>query len=206
MIAAIVLAAGRSQRFGAPKLMEEVLGRPLLQWAIDSALASNVDQVVVVLGHRSAELRARLRRGRFRVIHNPKFEEGLSTSLKAGLEVLPPDCEAACVFLGDTPFVPWSATNEVIHQFRSTGMPVWRPCYRNVPGHPVLVGRDVWPLIVDLKGDVGLRTLLLNYPDSLISMNMDPPRDVDTIDDLEHLRREVGQSPALPTSRINSRD
>ena len=84
-IAAVILAAGRSTRMGGPnKLLAEIGGRPLVRIAAEQALASRARPVIVVTGHQHDKLAAALKGLDVRLIHNPGFADGLSTSLKTG--------------------------------------------------------------------------------------------------------------------------
>ena len=89
-IAAIILAAGRSTRMGGPnKLLAEIGGRPLVRIAVEEALASSAQPVIVVTGHQREKVEAALEGLKVQRVHNPDFAEGLSTSLKAGLAAVP---------------------------------------------------------------------------------------------------------------------
>ena len=103
-IAAIVLAAGRSSRM-APrnKLLEPVGGQAIVARVAAAAIASGADPVVVVTGFEAERVAEALTGMNVVVVHNPAFAEGLSTSLRAGLEALPPNCDGALVLLGDMP-------------------------------------------------------------------------------------------------------
>ena len=97
-VAAIVLAAGRSTRMGGPnKLLETISGKPLVRIAAEQALSSRASPVVVVSGHERARVEAALASLDVRLVHNPDYAQGLSTSVKAGLAALPPESEAAIV-------------------------------------------------------------------------------------------------------------
>src|SRR5437763_1061767 len=103
-VAAILLAAGRSTRMGGPnKLTAELGGRALVRIAAEQALASRASPVVVVTGPDRARGEAALAGLPVRLVHNPDYAQGLSTSLKAGLAALPPQADGAIVCLGDMP-------------------------------------------------------------------------------------------------------
>ena len=103
-IAAIVLAAGRSSRL-APrnKLLETVEGQAIVAHVAAAAIVSGADPVVVVTGFEAARVAEALSDLNVRVVHNPAFTEGLSGSLRTGLEALPADCDGALILLGDMP-------------------------------------------------------------------------------------------------------
>src|SRR3712207_4165472 len=101
MITGIVLAAGRSRRFGSQKLLASVGGVPLARRSVESLLTSSLDEVVVVVGSDAAAVGASLAGLPVRVVVNEAYADGMSTSLRAGLDGLSPTCEAVLVALAD---------------------------------------------------------------------------------------------------------
>ena len=104
-IAAIVLAAGHSSRL-APrnKLLEIVEGQAIVAHVAAAAVESGADPVVVATGFEAARVAEAVSHLNVRVVHNPAFADGLSGSLRTGLEALPSDCEGALILLGDMVF------------------------------------------------------------------------------------------------------
>ena len=103
MISAIILAAGQAKRFGSCKQLVPIDGKPLLQHVLDNLAQSKIDDVAVVLGAHADEIREQIRFGRARVVMNPDFADGMSTSIHAGLRAIQSD--AAMIVLADQPFV-----------------------------------------------------------------------------------------------------
>ncbi len=190
-LSGIILAAGTSTRMGRPKQLLSLEGRPLLQHVVDAAVASCLDEIIVVLGHRAEEIRAAINcPDPVRMIVNAEYAEGQSTSLRAGLRAASPRAKAAAVLLGDQPRVTAQLINTVAAAFRDACADVVRPVYcdpdgRHVPGHPVFLARRVWPDMDELRGDEGARALLAVHPEWLreVLVEGDPPRDIDTWDD-----------------------
>jgi CTP:molybdopterin cytidylyltransferase MocA len=165
MIAAVVLAAGASTRFGSPK--QRVLLAPVL----DRVRASSVDDTVVVLGAHDVETDARS-------VHCPDWERGPGASLRCGLEALGPEVEAAIVVLGDGPTLDPRAIDRVIAAWRETGAERLAAAYGGVRLHPLLLSRPVWREVPD----EGLRAL----PAELVPCDdLSPPGDVDSADQLQ---------------------
>src|SRR5690606_12213712 len=106
MVAALLLAAGRSTRMGGPnKLLEDLHGKPIVRHAAEALAASGASPVVAVTGHEGERVASALAALDIELVHNPDYADGLSTSLKAGLAALPPDSDAVVVALGDMPDV-----------------------------------------------------------------------------------------------------
>jgi molybdenum cofactor cytidylyltransferase len=186
----ILLAAGASQRMGRPKQLLPLCGRPLLQHSLDHAAASGLDELILVLGHRAAEICDALDLpdpARCRVVVNADYAEGQAGSLRLGLRSADPTASAAAILLGDQPQLSAALIDRVALAFRRAGAPAARPVYagasgERVPGHPVLLARSIWPELQRLGGDRGARDLLAAHPDWLheVPLGGEPPVDVDT--------------------------
>ena len=161
MISGVILAAGSSKRLGSPKQLLSWRGRPLLQHVIDAAAASELSEVVVVLGHEERRISAALSLPKgVRIVSNPAHESGQASSLRAGLVSLPIRVDAAAIMLSDTPYLTSSLINTVVAEFDPATAPVVRPSFGRVPAHPVVVARSRWESWDELTGDRGARSLL----------------------------------------------
>jgi CTP:molybdopterin cytidylyltransferase MocA len=165
-IAAIVLAAGASTRFGSPK--QAVLLEPVVERVRGSA---EIRDVVVVLGAYAVETSARS-------VHCSEWERGPGASLRCGLEALGGDVEAAVVVLGDGPELDPQAINRVVAAWRDSPGDRFAATYGGVRLHPLLLGRGAWHEIPD----EGLRALPATH---VPCDDLSPPGDVDFADDLE---------------------
>jgi CTP:molybdopterin cytidylyltransferase MocA len=164
VIAAVVLAAGASTRFGSPKQ------RILLEPVLERVHASSVDDVVVVLGAHAVETHARS-------VDCPEWALGPGASLRCGLAALPQATEAAVVVLADGPDLAPGAIDRVIAAWRDSGAEVVAATYGGVRSHPVLVARSAW----DLIPDDGARTLDAH---TVPCDDLGAPGDVDVAADL----------------------
>jgi xanthine dehydrogenase accessory factor len=193
----IVLAAGTASRMGGLKALLPLGDRCLLQHVVDAALASCLDEVIVVLGHRADEVRSVLaipEGGRARVVVNADFAAGQSASLRCGLRAASPASETAAVLLGDQPTVSAARIDRVAAAFFASQRPAARPVFPEAggaPGHPVFLARRLWPLLEAETGDRGARELLAAHPDWLTAVPESgaPPPDLDTPDDYEAAAR-----------------
>jgi len=160
-VAAILLAAGRSTRMGANKLLEHLNGKPLVRQVAEAALASEAHPVIVVTGHQQEQVKAALEGLDLVFIHNADFADGLSTSLKAGVAALSAEVTAVIVLLGDMPLVTSEAMNAVIMAFEATPEKIAAvPVYKGEWGNPVLLSRVLFGEVARLQGDAGARKLL----------------------------------------------
>ena len=189
-IAALVLAAGRSTRMGAAnKLVAEVGGKPMLRWAAEAALASRGRPVLVVTGHQESDVRAALAELDVRLVANPDFAQGLSTSLKVGIAAVPADCDGALVLLGDMPRIEAPHLDRLIGAFAPGVIVV--PVHAGRQGNPVLWPRALFLEIMQLDGDAGAKGLIAAHLDAVREVEMDTTAilaDVDTPEELQRLR------------------
>jgi molybdenum cofactor cytidylyltransferase len=193
VISALVLAAGSSTRMGRPKLLLPLAGKPIIQHVVDTALGAPVGEVMVVLGSDPGEVRAALRPDdRLRFTVNERAQEGQSTSLRAGLDAVRPEAEAAVILLADQPSVSPSALDAVLIAAAGSLPPdaaAVQASYGGVPAHPTLFLRRVWSDVVE-QGDHGARNWIRTHPERrvLVEVGGEPPEDVDTPEDYERVR------------------
>jgi molybdenum cofactor cytidylyltransferase len=190
-VVGVVLAAGASSRFGSPKLLAALDGRPVLQHVLDTLAAGGPRDVVVVLGSDSAAIEARVRWRSERRVVNPRPGDGLSSSLRIGLDAAAEDpaADAVLIVLGDQPFLRPDAVEAVLAMAGSTDRPIVRARYPDDDApNPVLVRRAAWTLAAGISGDRGLGPLLAEHP-GLVAEAPAAGRnpDVDTPDDLARL-------------------
>ena len=189
-ISAVLLAAGSGSRFGGRKLLAPYRGRPLIESSLANLAQAPVDETVVVVGDDAKMLRAVCEPFGVRVVDNPDWEQGQSTSVQAGLLALGPEVRAAVVLLADQPLVGAGAVERLVAAFEG-GARVAAATYDAKRRNPVLFSRAVWPLLLEeLSGDEGARAVLRQHPDLLTEVPCDgvgDPADVDTAEDLRGL-------------------
>lgn len=190
-VSAIVLAAGAGSRFGGDKLLAEFEGRPLIEHALLALRDAPVDEIVVVVGADAGRLREVCEPYSARVVENPDWALGQSTSVKAGLRAVDREARAAVVLLGDQPLVRAEAVQRLVEAFEE-GAKVAVATYADKRRNPVLFSCLVWPdLLAGLSGDEGARALLRNRPELVVEVDcggVGDPADVDTDEDLRRLR------------------
>jgi CTP:molybdopterin cytidylyltransferase MocA len=184
--AAIVLAAGGGSRYRASggdshKLLAPYLGRTVVEWSIESAAAANLDATYVVRGATDLPVPA-LAAGSVRFVRNDRWQEGIATSLQAGIARARRDGHAAVVVgLGDQPLVLAEAWRRVA---AASSAPVAVATYEGQRGNPVRLSSLVWPLLPG-GGDEGARLVMRRRPDLVVEVPC-PGRsaDIDTVGDL----------------------
>lgn len=181
---AIVLAAGAGRRYGGGKQLAPLGGRPLLEHALRAAAAAPVDGVVVTLGAGAERVIAAVDLHGARPVVVAGWEEGIAASLRAGLEAIPAEAEAAVILLGDQPGVDAATISQVIEAWRASEAPAARAVHAGRPGHPVVAARSLFPRLLELRGDRGAGALLAQVPVAEVECGEQVVVDVDTPDDL----------------------
>jgi CTP:molybdopterin cytidylyltransferase MocA len=193
-VVAIVLAAGSASRFGSPKALAELDGRPLLQHVLDRLAEAGLRDVVVVLGAAGDAVEAAIAwRGERRLL-NPDPGRGLASSLQVGLAALPEDADAALIVLGDQPRIRPDVIATLIERWTLGSAPIVLPRYTGSGTlNPVLLTRAVWPLAMGLSGDRGMGPLIHGSPELVTDVPVDGDNpDVDTPADLARLAADRG--------------
>ena len=187
MIAGLLLAAGRSARFGGDKLLAPLHGRPVLFWSA-AAIATEVDALHVVVPPDSSRLAA-LEGIPFVAVEHAGRDAGMASSIRAGIAALPAEAEAVVIALADQPLVSPEVIRRLCIRWRDGGVSAVAPRYRDGRGHPVLFGRSTFDALSALTGDSGARTMLRSMGDELALVPVDAatPVDVDTPDALHRL-------------------
>ena len=189
-VAAIVLAAGRSTRFsggvdGATKLVAEIDGAPLVRHAVLAAIGSGARPVIVVTGHAREAVMAALAGLDVQEARNPRYADGIASSVSTGVAALPARCEAALVFLGDMPRVTGAFARRLIDAFAADPtLDAVAPLVEGRRGNPVLLSRKLFAAALALEGDEGARKLLMRSdlrvveieaPDDSAAVDIDTP-------------------------------
>ena len=191
-IGAILLAAGGSSRLGRPKQLLQFQGTTLLRRAAETLVASNCSNVVVVLGAEIEGSTAELTGLSVHVSINNDWENGMSSSIKAGLNdllALAPDIDAVVIALCDQPNISSTDIDALIAAFDATRQNIVAAGYSGTTGVPALFPRTLFDDLRNLTGDKGARDLIRHHK-NLTVMRLDAANiDIDTPDDLDRLKQ-----------------
>ncbi|MER6339313.1 nucleotidyltransferase family protein [Streptomyces tendae] len=191
-VAGLLLAAGGGRRLGGrPKALLEHRGHPLVEHAVGALRAAGCARVHVVLGARAEDVRARAALDDCALVDNPGWEEGMGSSLRAGLRSLTgTGARAALVCLVDQPGIGAEAMARVRAAYRDETSLV-SAAYAGVRGHPVLLGAAHWAgIAATATGDRGARAYLREHGAEIALVecgDVARPYDIDTEADLVHL-------------------
>jgi molybdenum cofactor cytidylyltransferase len=192
-VSGLILGAGASQRFGPPKQLAPFRGTTMLGWVVDQTRrATRLDEVVVVLGRAADQVREQVDFGTGRVVENPGFGEGCSSSYRAGIGALSSASAAIMIILGDLPGVTPEIIDRLAEAWREQDAPIAVCSYRGRKGHPMIFARSMFGELVELHGDKAAWKLVDANAALVQEVHFDfpYPDDINTPEDFERLTAE----------------
>ena len=185
----VVLAAGASTRFGSPKQLVRLHGRPLLHLAVSRAVEVAGQAVTVVLGANAADLAPLLRHTPAAVIVNRDWAEGMGSSVRAGVSRVPATADAVLLMLADQPAVTAEDLRRLVGTWRRQPQCIVAAHYDGITGVPAVFPREDFQALAALRGDAGARALLKRGGERLVRVPLQAAAiDIDTPEDLLNLQ------------------
>ena len=198
-VAAIILAAGQSKRMGAFKPLLPFGKQSVIKSCIQYLEDGGVESIVVVLGHRSDDIRKHLAETSVSFAFNPDPQSEMGASIAAGVGELPSNARATLIALVDYPAIPSSVVSALIDEW-AHGSRLVKPTSNGRGGHPVLVDLSLRDELLSLDPELGLKGLFDKQSGEVNRLEVDSPyiaRDIDTWDDYRALYIEVfGAEPS----------
>jgi molybdenum cofactor cytidylyltransferase len=206
MVSAVVLAAGMSTRMGQNKLLLNFREKPLIVHAVDTLLASDIDEVIVVLGHEIEKVRDQLERSiglankaapgkPVRLSQNPDYQNGLSTSVRTGVEAVSRQANGIMIYLADQPLLEPEDVNRIVAGFaaaKEVNKSIVVPFFRGERGNPVILDASLRDSILGIVGDVGCKGVIKRYPEKVYAIEMENDHVVRDVDDVQAFKRLAG--------------
>jgi len=206
MVSAVVLAAGMSTRMGQNKLLLNFREKPLIVHAVDTLLASDIDEVIVVLGHEIEKVRDQLERSidlankavpgkPVQLVQNPDYQNGLSTSVRTGVKAVSRQANGIMIYLADQPLLEPEDVNRIVAGFaaaKEVNKSIVVPFFRGERGNPVILDASLRDSILGIVGDVGCKGVIKRYPEKVYAIEMENDHVVRDMDDVQAYQRLAG--------------
>ena len=193
--AGIILAGGSSTRFGRPKQLLKLKGKYLLDQVLSAALGSELNHIVLVLGHDHQNilqaLETRTTQERLQVVINHRYLEGQSRSLQAGLQKIRQAFPAVMFLLGDQPLLNSNTIDHILDRFRHSGKDICVPVCKGKRRNPTIFNRVLYDQLMAIEGDIGARDIIRANPERVLYLELDDPLcffDIDSQKDFEKLQ------------------
>ena len=196
LVGAVVLAAGKSERMGKPKMGLPWGNTTVIGQVIATLVEVGLDDVVVVTGGGRKEVERALnglpQGWSVRAVFNPDFTAGeMLSSLQRGVVALGEAFDAALIALGDQPQIQTAVVRTIMDTYIQSGASLVIPSYAMRRGHPMLIARSLWAGLLALRPPQTLRELIQVYQDEIVYVNVDTPsilQDLDTPEDYRQFK------------------
>lgn len=191
-IGLMILAAGASTRMGTPKQLLLYRGCSFIRHITESAINSVCQPIAVVLGANAEQIKPEISHLPVQIVENQQWEEGMSSSIRAGLEALltmNQNLDGVAIALCDQPFVSSQTLNQLVEAYCCTGKPIIASEYAGTLGVPVLFHRTLFSELLALKSTEGAKKLIIKHSHEVFSVPFSEGAiDIDTPNDYDQLQ------------------
>lgn len=193
MISAILLAAGESRRMGEFKQLLRLADKSFVEHCVDNLLASRIDEVIIVTGHRELEVRRAVGDRPVRFAHNADYRSGMASSIKCGVQALSESTRACVLALVDQPQIGADVINLVIETYEKAAAIIVVPTYGGRNGHPTLLDVSLKEEILTMDPERGLRQVVRAHFDQVARVEVSSRAVLDDCDLPEDYERILKQ-------------
>ena len=149
--------------FGDSTIIEQVVG---------NILESKVDEIIVVLGYQAGRIAPRIAGKSLKVVLNQDYHQGVSSSIRCGLNHASKISDAIMIFLGDQPLIGKKVINRLVDAFARGSHGIAAPVYNRKRGHPVIFAAKYWPELLKLEGDIGAKGVIAAHPEDVLEVEV----------------------------------
>lgn len=189
-IVAVVLAAGKSERFGRTKLLAELNGKPLVQYALAAAQEACPGRVCLVVGHDAEHVVTAASGVHDTVVVNASYASGMGSSIAAGVRDCAVDADAILLLLADQPLITGDYLRQLTRTWSGSDSEIVASSFDTVRSPPILFPRKTFEALQNLSGDEGARSILASAEFTVSLVNCEDARfDIDRLADLAFFDR-----------------
>ena len=186
--AGVILAAGGSERLNTPKQLLDWQGKPFIHQVAHHALEAGLAPLIVITGAYHDRVIQSLEDLPVKIVHNPDWQQGQSTSMKAGLKALPDQCDSVMFLLSDQPQISSELIRQLMARYAQNRKLITAPMVDGQRGNPILFDRQVFSELAAVTGDKGGRAVInqfdvdwLPWADDRILLDVDRPGDYERL-------------------------
>jgi molybdenum cofactor cytidylyltransferase len=160
-ISLVVLAAGKSTRTKDNKLLLKLDGETMVEHVVKTCLASDANEVAVVLGYEAEKIRESLAHLKCKFVMNERYEVGQSESVKSGLSAISSDAEGMMVLPADVALIDRESINRIMDEYKRTGSRIVIASHQRQSGHPIVLDKSLFPEIKAIdEQTLGLKAVI----------------------------------------------
>ncbi len=191
MNVAIILAAGESRRMGQPKQLLPFAGQTMLECVIDAFRSPRVDEIRVVLGYKADEIAAKIAHAPCKIVRNERYQQGMFTSMQAGLRDLPKGTKTVMLAVCDQPRLKRETVETLIETFEKDRHKILIPSYNGRQGHPPLLRAEYAKEILAMDESMTLKHFYAKHADDIARLVVEDEGVLIDIDDRETYEHEL---------------
>jgi molybdenum cofactor cytidylyltransferase len=191
MNVAIILAAGESRRMGQPKQLLRFGNKTMLECVIDAFDSPRVDEIRVVLGYKADEIAAKIVDTRCKIVRNEHYQQGMFTSIQAGLRGLPKEARLVLIAVSDQPRLKRETVEMLIEKFETEHHKILIPSYKGRQGHPPVLRAGYANEILAMDESLTLKHFYAEHADDITRLVVEDEGSLVDIDDRETYEREL---------------
>ncbi len=191
MNVAVILAAGESRRMGQPKQLLPFGDKTMLECVIDAFRTSRVDEIRVVLGYKADKIAAKIALSGCKIVRNDHYEQGMFTSIQAGLRALPKKAKLVMIAVCDQPRLKRKTVETLIEEFEKERHKILIPSYNGRQGHPPVLRAEYAKEILAMDESLTLKHFYAAHADEITRLAVKDEGSLVDIDDRETYEREL---------------
>ncbi len=169
MFSAIILSAGRSTRFEAPKALAQITeSQTVIQRIKNTLLSSEIFEIIVVTGVHDQEIKSHLlNHTKVKIVYNKDHNFGQTSSFKTGIQAMSGDSKGCFLWPVDYPLILRTTINQLLTEFSKTNPLILIPTFNDRKGHPPLFSTNVLERILQLDNQLGINSIFQSLGDEL---------------------------------------
>ena len=193
-ISAIIIASGKSERFGSDKLMYKVNSKPIIYYVINNVIKAKFTERLIIL--RNTDLKEYAENQGLNTVWNQYYENGMSESIILGIKNISDSSDAAMIIPGDMPMMTSDNLNSLINHFIESRKEIVGFLLNGIPVSPVIFSRKYFNELLQLKGDRGGKPVIMKHMDDFtgIEVSDNSHMDIDTIRDADEFKKIINKS------------